>query len=52
MPNGNEGGVNAQFELGGYTYPGGHREAVLNNQVIPHNNNISNLPNAIPIGNY
>ena len=52
MPRGDEG-VNERFVLGGYTYPGGRREAVLNNQVItPHNNNISNLPNATPIGNY
>jgi hypothetical protein len=43
MPSGNERGVNALWRPGGLTYPGGMREAVLDNISIPHGNDINLL---------
>jgi hypothetical protein len=43
MPSGNEGGVNALWRPGGLTFPGGMREAVLDNVSIPHNNSIDTI---------
>jgi hypothetical protein len=49
MPTGNEGGANSLWRPGGLTYPGGMKEAVLNNVPIYHGNNINNLPAAVKI---
>lgn len=43
MPTGNERGVNMLWRPGGLTYPGGMREAVLDNISIPHGNDINFL---------
>ncbi|WP_256600693.1 MULTISPECIES: DUF6861 domain-containing protein [unclassified Pseudomonas] len=43
MPAGNEGGVNSLWRPGGLTFPGGMREAVLDNISIPHNNSIDSV---------
>ena len=49
MPTGNEGGANSLWRPGGLTYPGGMREAVLDNIPIFHGNDPTNLPNAVKI---
>ena len=46
MPTGNEGGVNSLWRPGGLTYPGGMREAVLDNVPITHGNDINVLKSA------
>ena len=43
MPTGNERGVNSLWRPGGRTYPGGMREAVMDNVGIPHGNDINIL---------
>lgn len=43
MPSGNEGGVNPLWRPGGLTYPGGMREAVLDNVPIHHGKDIDVL---------
>jgi hypothetical protein len=43
MPTGNERGVNTLWRPGGLTYPGGMREAVLDNISIPHGNDVNFL---------
>ncbi|MFV3413549.1 PAAR domain-containing protein [Pseudomonas nitroreducens] len=43
MPSGNEGGANSLWRPGGVTYPGGNREAVLDNVPIAHGNDLSIL---------
>ncbi|HLR77609.1 MAG TPA: hemagglutinin repeat-containing protein, partial [Burkholderiaceae bacterium] len=42
MPSGNEG-ANDWWRPGGYTYPGGKREAVLNDVSLPHDKNIDSV---------
>ena len=49
MPTDNEGGANSLWRPGGLTYPGGMREAVLDNVPIFHGNHASNLPKAVKI---
>lgn len=49
MPTGNEGGANSLWRPGGLTYPGGMREAVLDNVPIYHGNDVANLPNVVKI---
>lgn len=43
MPSGNERGANMLWRPGGLTYPGGMREAVLDNVSIPHDHDINFL---------
>lgn len=43
MPSGNEGGANSLWRPGGYTHPGGMREAVLDNVSIQHGNDVNVL---------
>jgi len=43
MPSGNEGGANSLWRPAGHTYPGGMREAVLDNVSIQHGNDINVL---------
>lgn len=43
MPTGNERGVNDLWRPGGLTYPGGMREAVLDNQSVYHGKDINVL---------